>query len=86
MDIFISGAACRAVYSQGAETYFVNLERPNEPIRFGNDQIPAAAISRVLGDSPDIRRISTATLEDGLKILLSDCNQDSSLRTVSIGG
>ena len=80
MDIFISGAACRAVYSQGAETYFVNLERPNEPIRFGNDQIPAAAISRVLGDSPDIRRISTATLEDGLKILLSDCNQDSSLR------
>ena len=80
MDIFISGAACRAVFSEGAETYFVNLDRPDEHIHFGSDQIPVAAISLLLGNSPDIRRVSAETLEDGLKLLLSDCNKDSSLR------
>lgn len=80
MDIFISGTACRAVFSEGAETYFVNLDRPYEHIPFGSDQIPIAAITRLLGDSPDIRRVSAETLEDGLKILLTDCNKDSSLR------
>ena len=80
MDIFISGAACRAVFSEGAETYFVNLDRPDEHIHCGSDQIPVAAISLLLGNSPDIRRVSAETLEDGLKLSLSDCNKDSSLR------
>ena len=84
MDMFLSGAACRAVFIDGTATYYVNLDQPTEQIRFGDKNLSIAAISRLLGDSSDIRSVSVADVEDGLQVLLSDSNKDSALRLFQV--
>lgn len=84
MDMYLSGAACRAVFVDGITTYYVNLDRPTELVPFGDKSLSIAAISRLLGDSPDIRGVSIQHVEEGLQLLLSDSNKDSALRLFEI--
>ena len=84
MNLYLSGAACRAVFVDGTATYYVNLDRPTELISFGDENLSIASISRILGESHDIRTLSVQNVEEGLQLLLSDCNKDSALRLFDI--
>ena len=84
MDMYLSGAACRAVFVDGITMHYVNLDRPTEKIPFGDKNLSIAAISRLLGDSPDIRNVSVGDVEEGLQLLLSDSNKDSALRLFEV--
>ncbi len=84
MDMYLSGAACRAVFVDGITTFYVNLDRPTKQVPFGSKNLSIAAISRLLGDSPDIRNVSIQHVEEGLQLLLSDSNKDSALRLFEI--
>ncbi len=39
MDVFISGAACRAVFAKGTEVFYVNLDRPTDKRQKVDDRI-----------------------------------------------
>ena len=84
MDIFISGAACRAVFSEGAESYFVNLDRPDEHIHFGSDQIPVAAISLLLGNSSDITESVGRNFRRWSQVVIVRLQQGHLIAVVSI--
>ena len=84
MDVFISGAAGRAVFVKGTEAYFINLDRPMERISIGDDRLIGAAVFRALSDSSDVRQLSCETEKEGLLALLTESNKDSALRIFEI--
>ena len=66
MDMYMSGAACRAVFNEGTATFYVDLDRPEEKISFGDKNLPIAAISRLLGDCRDGCESRMAVMSGGL--------------------
>ena len=84
MDVFISGAAGRAAFVKGTEIFFVNLDRPTKKITFGDDRRAGASVCRVLAESPDMRRLSVDTENEGLLALLAESDKDSALRIFEI--
>ena len=84
MDVFISGAVCRAVFVEGTEMFYTNLDRPTEKIQIGDGRLPSAAICRVLAESPDMQQISLQSVEEGMLALLAESNKDSALRIFEI--
>lgn len=84
MNTYLSGAACRAVFVDGTNTFYVDLDCPTERIQFGNSTLSVAAICQVLGNAPDIKSVSVQNVDEGLKFLLLDSNKDSALRLFGI--
>ena len=84
MNVYISGAACRAVFVDGTGMFYVDLDCPDERIQFGNKEYSIAAISQVLGNAPDIRLLSTQNVEEGLKCLHFDGSKDGALRLFEV--
>lgn len=84
MDVFVSGAACRAVFVQGTEVFYINLDRPMEKVPMGDERLIGSAVFRALADSPDIQRLSVATEQEAMLALLDMCNKDSALRLLEI--
>ena len=84
MDVFVSGAASRAVFVRGTEVFYVNLDRPTEKIKIGDGRLVGAAVCRALAESPDMRRLSLEDEQDGMLALLGESNNDSALRIFEI--
>lgn len=84
MDVFISGAAGRAVFVKGTEVFYVNLDRPTEKSQIGDGRLVGAAVCRALAESPDMRRLSRESEQEGMLALLAESNKDSALRIFEI--
>ena len=74
MEVFISGAACRAVFVEGTEAFYVSLDRPTEKVKLGDGRLLGPAVCRALAESPDMQRLSVNSEKEGLLALLAESN------------
>ena len=84
MDVFISGVAGRAVFSQGAESYFIDLEYPESKVAVSDSGLSEFAIFRALGSTSDIQCVKVESEDDGFAALVSASDKDDALRLFEI--